>query len=228
MLLTGGEAKHFSSGLDLRDHAGVLGGLGGDGEEGADTARRAAHLHRSLIRAYQESFASIEACPKPVIALVHGACVGGGVDMVTAADIRLASADATFCVKEVEVGLAADLGTLQRLPRCVRGDSWAREVCLTAREFSAEEAAREGLVSAVLPSKAELRARGLEVASSIAKLSPVAVQGTKVHLNYSRGRTVADALEYQAAWNMAMLQTDDIPEAAGAAMTGQEARFSKL
>jgi enoyl-CoA hydratase/carnithine racemase len=155
-----------------------------------------------------------------VIACIHGACVGGGVDLVCAADVRFASADATFVVKEVEVGLAADLGTLQRLPRLVGNDSLVRELAFTARPWPAEEAARHGFVSAVLPDRDAMRARAMATAQRIAALSPVAVSGTKAQLNYSRGRPVADGLAFAAAWNSGMLQTGDIAVSAARLMGG--------
>jgi Delta3,5-Delta2,4-dienoyl-CoA isomerase len=223
VLLTGGEAKHFSAGIDLADHAELFMA----GSDGKDVARRAFELRRTIQR-YQESFSAIERCPKPVVAAVHGACIGGAVDMICAADIRYASSDAFFCVKEVAIGLAADVGTLQRLPRVVKSDSWVRDICFTARNVSAAEALEQGLVSRVFESPSKLRSQALRTAGTIAEHSPVAVQGTKVNLNFARGRTVADSLEFQSAWNMGMLQTDDIPISAQAAMTKEKARFSKL
>ncbi len=194
---------------------------------GEDTARRAFELRR-VVKRYQEGFTAIERCPKPVIAAVHGACIGGGVDMICAADVRLASSDAYFCVKEVAIGIAADVGTLQRLPRVVGNDSWVREACFTARNIPAHEAATQGLLSRVYTDKKAMMAGALETAQAIAAHSPVAVQGTKVNLNFSRGRTVSDGLEFQSAWNAAMLQTQDMGESMTAAMTGKPARFSKL
>ena len=229
VILTGGSAKHFTSGIDLMDHVELLSPSSGGGEEGEgpDVARRAWAMKKHVAR-YQASFTAIEKCPKPVIAAVHGACIGGGVDMICAADVRLASSDAFFCVKEVEIGLAADVGTLQRLPKVVGNDSWVREICYTARNVSAAEAEKMGLLSRVLVDRATMEAEALAMASRIASMSPVAVQGTKVNLNYSRGRTIEAGLEYQSVWNASMLQTADLPEAAQAGMTGAVARFSKL
>ena len=227
VLLTGGSAKHFTAGIDLADHADLLMDQSSADGEPQDPARRAWALRR-MVKRYQEAFTAVERCPKPVVAAVHGACIGAGVDIICAADVRLASADAYFCVKEVAVGLAADVGTLQRLPRVVGNDSWVRELCFTARNVPSHEAAAQGLVSRVLVDKPALLAAALETASAIAAHSPVAVQGTKVNLNFARGRTVSDALEFQSAWNAGMLQTSDIVEAAQAGMSGKTPRFSKL
>ena len=139
-----GAGKNFTAGLDLQDHVSLL-----SPSADSDPARRAWAL-REMIRAYQDTITAVELCPKPVIAAVHGACVGAGVDLVSAADIRLASSDAWFSVKEVDIGLAADVGTLQRLPRVVGNGSIVRELALTGRRWPAEEAAGHGFLSRVL------------------------------------------------------------------------------
>ena len=216
VVLTGGASRAFTSGLDLVDHAPLLGGGGGGGggggAGGADPARAAARLRRTLER-YQASISAVAACRAPVIAAVAGACIGGGVDLICAADVRLASACATFSVREAALGLCADLGTLQRLPRIVGCDSWAREVCLTARSVAAEEALARGLVSQLFPSPAALREGALALAARIAALSPVATLGTKANLNFARdaGAGLGAALAFQSAWSGAALQTVDIP-----------------
>lgn len=142
-----------------------------------------------------------------VVVCVHGGCIGAGIDLITAADIRYCSADAVFSVKEVDVGLAADVGTLQRLPKVVGNASWVKDVCLTARTFNASEALTQGLVSAVLPDRKALYETGMKTCLAIANKSPVAVIGTKHILNYSRDHCVQDSLNYVATWNAAMLQT---------------------
>lgn len=219
-------SKNFCAGLDLLDHADMLGG--GDSAAAPDAARRAFNLHR-FIRSYQASLdAFATGTNKPVIAAVHGACIGGGVDLVAACDIRLTTADAVWCIKEAELGLAADVGTLQRLPRQTGNSSLLRELVFTARRFSGEEAAAAGIVSAVLPDAAALRAHALALARRIAVHSPVAVQGSKYLLNQGEGRPVADGLAMAAVWNAAMLQTGDLGVAAEAGMTKQQPRFPKL
>lgn len=193
VILTGA-GRNFTAGLDLQDHVSLLAP-----DAGSDPARRAWAL-RDMIRAYQDTITAVELCPKPVIAAVHGACVGAGVDLISAADVRLASSDAWFSIKEVcsprrcgcrspppsvatpallsqvDIGLAADVGTLQRLPRVVGNGSIVRELALTGRRWPAEEAAGHGFLSRVLADRDTLAADALALAVGIAAKSPVAVQ----------------------------------------------------
>ncbi|XP_002730784.1 delta(3,5)-Delta(2,4)-dienoyl-CoA isomerase, mitochondrial-like [Saccoglossus kowalevskii] len=222
VILTGA-GRAFTSGLDVMDHADVL--MSMDGE---DDVSRKAFKFIQFIKKYQETFTVIEKCRKPVIAAIHNACVGGGVDMITACDIRLCTEDAWFQIKEVELGLAADVGTLQRLPKIVGNDSLVRELAYTARRFQALEAKGCGLVSQVYKDKDTMIEGALELASTIASQSPIAVQGTKVNLIYSRDHSVPEALDYIAAWNMSMLQTEDLMKAIQAGMAKEKANFSKL
>merc|ERR1712212_365536 len=166
----------------------------------------------------QVSITPLEKCKKPIICCIHNACVGAGVDFVTATDIRLCSADAWFCVKEVDMGIAADVGTLQRLPRVIGNQSLVNELCFTARKMSSGEAGSSGLVSRVLPTKEDMMTVAHTMAANIAAKSPVAVQGTKTSLLYSREHTVEEGLEQVARYNMVMLQSEDVMKAAMAAM----------
>jgi delta(3,5)-delta(2,4)-dienoyl-CoA isomerase len=127
-----------------------------------------------------------------VISILHGFSYGLAIDISLATDIRLCASNTAFCVKEVDIGLAADIGTLSRLPKAVGSASWAKEVSLTARVFGPEEALKQGFVSGVYGSKKEALERGLSMAALMASKSPVAVQGTKELLNYSRDHSVAD------------------------------------
>jgi len=218
--------KIFTAGLDLMDHSdGFFGGS--DDEEDRDVGRASYHQRKHVLD-YQASFTAVEECPIPVIACVHSACVGGGVDLICASDMRLCSEDATFCIKEVDVGLAADVGTLQRLPKIVGNDSLIREWAYTARKVGSKEALSCGLVSRICASREALYAAGLELASLIASKSPVAVAGTKRNLLYSRDHSVKDSLEYVATWNGAMLQSNDLVNAIQASMNKQKPTFSKL
>ncbi|KAK7882152.1 hypothetical protein WMY93_028326 [Mugilogobius chulae] len=186
---------------------------------------------RKIISKYQDTFSVIEKCPKPVVVAVHGACVGGGVDLITACDIRLCTQDAWFQVKEVDIGLAADVGTLQRLPKVIGSRSLVNELALTARRLYADEALSCGLVSRVFVDKEAMMSAAMAMAEQIAARSPVAVQGTKVNLLYSRDHSVQEGLNYMAAWNMSMLQTQDVMKSAQASMEkkGPESiTFSKL
>ena len=209
-----GAGRNFTSGRDLMDHQEML-APGGQ----RDVARTAWKLQRAIAD-YQASLSAIAECPKPVITSIHGHCIGGGVDLVCAADIRIASTDAIFCVKETEIGMAADVGTLQRLPRLVGSDSLARELCFSSRRWPAEEALKAGFLSSVHADAKDAHAASFALAQRIASFSPVAVQGTKLNLNYARDHSTADALAFQAVFNSAMLQGCDIPLAVGGGKDG--------
>jgi len=218
--------KMFSSGIDLGD----LSQLASVVYSEDDIARKSMTMY-TTIRHLQDLITTMEKCRKPVIGAVHNACVGAGVDMITAMDIRLCTADAWFCVKEVDMGLAADVGTLQRLPKVIGSQSLVSELCLTARRMEAEEAERCGLVSTVFPGKEELMAGALAMAAAIASKSPVAVQGTKDNLVYSREHSVQEGLERIATYNMTMLQSEDLMKSAMAAMdrdSTEPPEFAKL
>ncbi|XP_065194787.1 delta(3,5)-Delta(2,4)-dienoyl-CoA isomerase, mitochondrial-like [Sycon ciliatum] len=223
VLLTGA-GKSFTGGLDLMDFGPEMMRWTAEGE---DVSRKAMALRR-FIGEMQETFSVIERCPKPVIAAVHSACIGGGVDMISACDVRYCSEDAVFQIKEVDLGLAADVGTLQRLPKIVGNDSLVRELALTAAKLDARRALEIGLVSRVFPDQPSLVAAGLQVAKEIAARSPVAIQGTKVNLNYARDHSTAESLDFMATWNAAMLQSEDVVKAVTAQMAKTPAEFSKL
>merc|ERR1711915_382967 len=208
-----GSGKMFTSGIDLSDLSQLASIVYGED----DIARKSMQMY-TTVRHLQDLLTTIEKCKKPVISCVHNACVGAGVDLITATDIRLCTSDAWFCVKEVDMGLAADVGTLQRLPRVIGSQSLVNELCLTARKMMSEEAERCGLVSEVHQTKEEMLSAAVEMAASIAKKSPVAVQGTKVNLLYSRDHSVEEGLDMVAKWNMTMLQSEDVMKSAMAAM----------
>ncbi|KAG5178198.1 ClpP/crotonase-like domain-containing protein [Tribonema minus] len=218
------EGKHFSAGLDLEDFRDLL---MPKNTQAFDVARDACGM-LNFVSGLQDSFAAVTACSKPVIAAVQGACVGGGVDLVLAADMRLCTRDAHFCVKEVDIGICADMGTLQLLPKAVGSDSLARELVYTARKLPASEALSCGLVSKVLDDAAQMREAALELATTIAGKSPVAVQGTKLHLNYARDHSVADSLKHQALWNAIMLRSKDVPISVQARMRNEAPSFPDL
>ncbi|CAJ0577952.1 unnamed protein product, partial [Mesorhabditis spiculigera] len=211
----GGNGKAFSVGLDLKDND-IITDLGDD--SGSDQARRSFLLGRK-IRFIQKCFTNINECPKPVIVATHGYCLGAGVDLITACDIRLASKETQFSIKEVDVGIVADVGTLNRIGKVCGNDSWLRDLAFTGRNFGAEEAQRNLLMSGVYGSREETLEQALKLAKTIAEKSPVAVQGTKINLNYSREHTTADSLEYVATWNQSQLFTDDVAKSAMAILT---------
>ncbi|KAI8117115.1 hypothetical protein FF38_09175 [Lucilia cuprina] len=216
--------KHFTAGIDLTDMLK----LGQDLSEIEDVARKGIYLER-LIKLYQDSISSLENCPKPVISAIHSACIGAGIDMITAADIRYCSQDAFFSVKEVEIGMAADVGTLQRFPKAVGSQSLARELCYTGRRFESSEAFNCGLISKVFPDKDSLVNGALALAESIAEKSPIAVQATKQNVVYSQSRPNQKGLDHIREMNKLYLQSEDFAQAAAAQLTkGEKPVFSKL
>lgn len=206
------KGPHFTVGLDLKTMGGaVAGGDGGPGGGAQSQAAKAARFYKEVHR-LQRSISSVADCPKPVIAAIHGWCIGGGVDLITAADIRLCSADAQFSVRETKIAIVADVGTLQRLPRVI-GKGHVAELAYTGKDISADRAQEIGLVNDVLPDHEALLKAAHEMASEIAANSPLAVQGTKQVLRACEDRTIEEGLDYVAVWNSAFLQSNDLIEA---------------
>lgn len=213
VIVLAGNGKAFCAGIDLVDHASGLAGGSLSGIEGSAVAQR-----RQLyddIRAYQRTASCFADTNKPVIAAVHGACLGGGMDLITACDIRLASADATFSVRETRIAMVADVGSLQRLPRLV-GEGVARELIYTGRTFQGREAALMGLVNASYPSADALFSEVDKIARTIASKSPLALRGCKESILFTRDNPIATALNHVATWNAGMLDSDDFREAMAA------------
>ncbi|KAF1844994.1 delta-delta-dienoyl-CoA isomeras-like protein [Cucurbitaria berberidis CBS 394.84] len=228
VLLTGAGPRAFTAGLDVQA-ASQEGALAqkSDSDSPQDSARKATTIRRHILE-FQSCITDLEKCEKPVIAVLHGISFGLALDMCLACDIRVATADAKISVKEVDIGIAADIGTLSRLPHSVGNLSWVKDVALSARIFGAEEALRVGLVSSVYKNKDEAVDQALKLASLIASKSPVATLGTKDIINYSRDKTVAEGLHYTAVWNAAMLQTQDVQAAMLSGMQKRTPKFSKL
>lgn len=199
---------HFTAGLDLKTMGGTIGA--GGGEPNSEAARRTRLL--SEISRLQGSITAVADCPKPVVAAIHGYCLGGGIDLITACDVRLAAADAIFSVRETRIAMVADVGTLQRLPGIV-GRGITAELCLTGDDFGAERAREIGLVNAVHADPAQTVKAAQEMALRMARNSPLAVQGTKRVLKYCEGKSVEDGLDFVATWNAAFLQSEDLKEA---------------
>lgn len=212
-----GAGKHFSSGIDLMMLASVANAFG------KDVGRNARLLRRKILE-LQASFNAVDNCRKPVLAAIHGYCIGGAIDLISACDMRYAAEDAQFSIKEIDIGMAADVGTLQRLPRII-GDGMLRELAYTGRQFGAEEARSIGLVNRVYADQESLLAGVMDIARQIAAKSPIAVTGTKAMISYMRDHTVNDGLEYVATWNSAMLQSNDLRVAIAAHMSKQKPEF---
>lgn len=203
------EAKAFTYGLDLPSAFQELGpALSGGG------ARDRMQLQQT-IRRLQSHLDAVAACPVPVIAAVHGWCIGGGVDLIAACDIRLCTADARFSVRETKIGIVADLGSLQRLPFIV-GQGHTRELAFTAKDIDAARAERIGLVSEVFPDRDALLAGARQTCREIAKNPPLTVRGVKRVLDFGVGKAPGEGLEYVAAYNSAFLASEDLGEALAA------------
>ncbi|XP_019701633.2 delta(3,5)-Delta(2,4)-dienoyl-CoA isomerase, peroxisomal [Elaeis guineensis] len=220
-LVISGHGPHFCAGIDLSSLASIT------AAPSSDDPAAVRELLRRRILALQDAISAVERCRKPVVAEIHGACVGGGVDLAAACDIRCCSEDAFFSVKEVDLALAADLGTLQRLPAIV-GYGNAADLALTGRRVSASEAKAMGLVSRVFPSRQALEEGVAALAGGLAEKSSLAVMGTKAVLLRSRDLTMDQGLDYVATWNAAMLMSRDLEEAVSARLQKRKPVFSKL
>lgn len=191
ILLSGAGLRAFTTGLDTfaASQSGAL------SQEPAkfDPARRATTMRREILE-FQECVSSIEQCEKPVVCALHGYSLGLAIDISVCADIRFCTKDTKFAVKEVDIGLAADIGTLTRLPKVVGNRSWVKDVCLSGRGFDAVEAEKVGFVSWVGNSKEEVIEKALEWCKAVAGKSPVAVQGTKELINYSQDHDTAEGM----------------------------------
>jgi enoyl-CoA hydratase len=206
---------HFSVGLDLKAMAGLLAGSGDGARDGGSktpSMGARAFATRPEILRMQRAVSSVAECPKPVVAAVHGYCIGGGVDLITACDMRLASADAVFSVRETRIAIVADLGSLQRLPRIV-GAGHVAELAYTGKDIDANRAKEIGLVNGVFPDSHAAIHAARELATEIAANSPLAVQGTKAVLGACADKSVAEGLDYVATWNAGFLPSDDLVEA---------------
>ena len=220
-LIIAAKGPHFTVGLDLKQMGGTLVG----GGETKSHAQKSATMFQAVLD-MQHAINVFERLEIPVIAAVHGYCIGGGIDFITAADMRFASSDAVFSVREAKVAIVADLGTLQRLPRLVSPGHVA-ELAFTGKDIDAARAERIGLVNEVVEGSAEaVYEKALEVAREIAANSPLVVAGTKKVLAYNDGHTVEEGLRYVAAWNTMYLQSNDLIEAMTAFMEKRSANFN--
>jgi enoyl-CoA hydratase len=210
-------AKHFSYGLDL---AAAFSDLGSS-LEGTASGRMA--LHQRILE-LQSRITRVAECPVPVIAAIHGWCIGGGIDLTTACDIRIATRDAKFSVRETKIAIVADLGTLQRLTNVV-GQGIARELAFTGRDIDAERALAIGLVNELHADAPALFEAADRLAEEIAKNPPLTVRGVKRVLDFGLGRRVNDGLEYVAAWNSAFLASEDLGEAMSAFLEKRPPEF---
>lgn len=210
VVLVRGEGQHFTFGLDLPAMSGELAPLL---QPGAGPRERTQLLE--VIRRMQRAHTAVADCRKPVIAAVSGWCIGAGVDLITACDVRLASADARFSVREVKLAMVADVGTLARLPAIV-GEGVAREWAFTGDDVDAARALRAGLVNEVYPTQEELLDAARAMAQRMAANSPLVLRGIKEVLNAHSEAVAARSLAAVAVWNAAFLPSGDLLEAMGA------------
>ena len=215
-IILAGNGKHFCSGIDLGMFGSVAGSI-------TEHARRAEALRRTILR-LQDNLSAIENCRKPVLAAIHKACIGGGIDMTCCCDMRYATEDAYFSIKEIDIGMTADVGTLQRLPRIIP-DAIVRELAYTGRTMGADEAKEVGFINRVYADKETLLEEVTAIARDIASKSPLAIRGTKEMLLYARDHSVSDGLNYIATWNSGMLSQADLGEAMQAQMEKKQAEF---
>lgn len=213
------EGRHFSAGLDLGWAADTL-------RPGPDAGRFAEAKLRAIPH-LQAAIGAVEEARQPVIAALHGGCIGGGVDLASACDLRVMAADAFIQLAEIDVAITADLGTLQRLPHLIPGGI-ARELALTGRRMGAEEAARWGFANTIALDRDGAVAEAMRLAQLIAAKSPMAATGTKLSLNFSRGRPVAEGLGHAAMWNAATLASADLAAAIAARQGGEAPGFADL
>ena len=215
-VILAGNGKHFCAGLDLA----MFGGLHG---ESSEPSRRAEHLRRTILR-LQDNLSAIEKCRVPVLAAIHKTCIGGGVDMTCCADMRYATEDAYFSIREIDIGMTADVGTLQRLPKIIP-DGVVRELAYTGRDMSAAEARDVGFVNRVFEDRETMMREVTAIARSIAQKSPLAMRGSKEMLLYSRDHSVAEGLNYIATWNAGMLCQADLQAGMQAQMDKSQAVY---
>jgi enoyl-CoA hydratase/carnithine racemase len=214
--------KHFTAGMDLSVF--TSGNIADDRD--AEMGRRRANLRRDVLR-LQETFSCLDRARMPVLVAVQGGCIGGGVDMISACDIRYCSEEAFFCIQEINIGMTADVGTFPRLPRLIP-QGIVRELAYTGRRLTAREALEVGLVNRVFPTHEALVAGVLTVAREIAERSPLAVWGSKEMLNYARDHTIADGLDYIATWQTGMFQPGDMLEAFSAKSESRKRTYPDL
>ena len=221
VLVISSQGKHFSAGMDLEIFTQP------DPEMFNGEAGRRAEAIRRLVMQLQTCFNLLEEIRIPVISAVQGGCIGGALDLVCATDMRYSTEDAYFTVKETELGMTADLGTLQRLPQLIPS-GLARELAYTARKLSADEAQQAGLVNRVYPTQAAMLEDVMSIAAQIAAQSPLAVTGCKQMINYARDHSVVDSLSYMATWQAGMFQPEDMMQTFSAKMSGKPAEYKPL
>nr|WP_296772958.1 crotonase/enoyl-CoA hydratase family protein [Rhodococcus sp. (in: high G+C Gram-positive bacteria)] len=219
-IVLSGSGKNFTYGLDLAAMGGEFAPLMADKALAGPRA-----VFHDTIKRMQLAGNAVAECRKPVVAAVHGWCIGGGLDIISSADIRYASSDAKFSIREVKVAIVADMGSLARLPAII-GDGHLRELALTGKDIDAQRAEKIGLVNDVFADHDAVLAAARATAAEIAANPPLVVHGIKTVLDHSRSAAVADSLRYVAAWNAAFLASNDLTEAITSVFEKRPAHFS--
>ena len=216
VVILAGNGKHFCAGMDLS----VFGNSSG---ESSDPARQAEKFRR-MVLGLQDNLTAIERCRVPVLAAIHNTCIGGAVDMTCCADMRYATEDAYFSIREIDIGMTADVGTLQRLPKIIP-DGVVRELAYTGRNMNAEEAREVGFVNRVFETREVMMREVTAIAKAIASKSPLAIRGTKEMVLYSRDHSVSEGLNYIATWNSGMMSQVDMQAGIRAQMNKTQAAY---
>jgi enoyl-CoA hydratase len=219
VIILKGSGEHFSFGLDLLKMMPKLGDL----LEGQMMAEKRLKL-KSLVKHMQSGFLKMHQSPKPVIAAIHGWCVGGGLNMISAADIRLCSSEAKFSLRETRLAITPDIGGLQFLPTII-GQGFTRELAFTAKDFDAKYAEKMGLVNNIFATPEKLFEEANNMAKQIVENFSIAVQGAKEVLNYCQDKSIASGLDFVATWNSAFLQSEDFNEMLTAGLEKRKPNF---
>jgi enoyl-CoA hydratase len=216
--------KHFSAGMDLTVFTSGGGTTGAEARADRETRNESFRYH---VHHLQDVFSCLDQARMPVLVAVQGGCIGGAVDMTSACDIRYASADAFFCIQEINIGMTADVGTFPRLCKLIP-EGWVRELAYTGRRLPAAKAKEIGLVNEVYDTHEELVSKVLETAREIASKAPLAVAGSKVMINYARDHTIKDGLDYIATWQTGMFAPAHMAEAFQAKAEKRDGNFPDL
>jgi enoyl-CoA hydratase len=218
---------HFCSGLDLKAFAPGRPAADEDPVARERRARQRGAEFYANVRRMQETFNVLEDCRIPVLAAIQGGCIGGGVDLATACDMRYCSIEAFFVIQEINIGMTADVGTFPRLVKLIP-EGLVREMAYTGRRMSAQEAVAAGLVNRVYENHEEMIEAVLAIAREISHKAPLAIYGTKRMINYSRDHSTQDALDYIGIWNASMLQPMEMKEAIAANSEARSGDFVDL
>jgi len=211
--------ENFSSGIDVK----FLQSIGLEVDKINCEGRKREFLRKNILK-LQAAFTQLEKCRKPIIAAIHGACIGGGLDLICACDMRFSTIDAFFQIKEIDFGFAADVGTLQRLPKLIP-QGIVHELAYTGRQFCGEEAYKLGLVNKCFADRKKMIFSVREIAKQIVDKSPLGIRGVKEILLHARDNSVADGLKYVATWNAGMLLSSDLEESFEAELQNRSPEF---